>query len=212
MTIAQGLTAVTMQLEAAQRGFERDPNRARVRVTRAHELARDALADVRRSVWILAAPLVDGNALSVAMEDLTTRFAARTGLEAAYAHSGPPIELDHAVATQVLRIVQEALLNLEKHARAKAVQVGSTTSDGELRVWVRDDGVGFDAGAPHPISGPSSNGFGLLSLHERARLAGGTLHVESTPGEGTLVALTIPGTSQQNDRRDARNNNQPERE
>jgi len=191
-TIAQGLTAVTMQLEAAQRGFERDPNRARVRVTRAHELAREALADVRRSVWTLAAPLVDGNALSAALEDLTARFGARTGLNANYAHSGPPIQLDHAAATQVLRIVQEALLNIEKHARANAVQVGSAMEHGSLQVWVRDDGVGFAAGLP-PEHVASGNGFGLLSLHERARLAGGTLQVESAPGAGTVVSVTIQG-------------------
>lgn len=189
-TIAQGLTAVTMQLEAAQRGFERDANRARGRVARAHELARDTLADVRRSVWTLAAPLVDGNALEAELEELTARFAARTGLHAAYAHSGPPIQLDHAAATQVLRIVQEALQNVEKHAQARAVQVGSSTAEGGLRAWVRDDGVGFDTGAPQP-KGANGNGFGLLSLHERAHLAGGTLLVESAPGEGTLVAVTI---------------------
>jgi signal transduction histidine kinase len=189
-TIAQGLTAVTMQLEAAQRGFDRDAARARTRITRAHELAREALADVRRSVWTLAAPLVDGNALSAALEDVVARFAARTGLNANYAHNGPPIELDHPAATQVLRIVQEALLNIEKHARAKTVQVGSTMEDGALRVWVRDDGVGFAADAPHEHAA-SGNGFGLLSLRERARLAGGTLEVESAPGEGTVVSITI---------------------
>jgi signal transduction histidine kinase len=189
-TIAQGLTAVTMQLEAAQRGFERDPARARTRVARAHELARETLEDVRRSVWTLAAPLIDGQALSDALKELVERFAARTGLPASYRHSGPPPALGHAAATQVLRIVQEALQNVEKHAQAAAVTVGSKTGDGALRVWVGDDGVGFAPGAP-PANG-NGDGFGLLSLRERARLAGGTLQVESTPGEGTRVTVTIP--------------------
>jgi signal transduction histidine kinase len=78
-TIAQGLTAVTMQLEAAQRSFDRDPVRTRARLGRAHELAREALEDVRRSVWTLAAPLVNGYALSEALGELTRRFAERTG-------------------------------------------------------------------------------------------------------------------------------------
>jgi signal transduction histidine kinase len=189
-TIAQGLTAVTMQLEAAQRGFERDPARARMRIGRAHELARESLEDVRRSVWTLAAPLVDGMALSDALEDLAARFAARTGLATSYRHSGPPPALGHAAATQVLRIAQEALQNVEKHARAGAVAVGSELSAGALRVWVRDDGIGF---APDRArTGGNGDGFGLLSLHERARLAGGTLEVESAPGQGTLVAVIIP--------------------
>jgi signal transduction histidine kinase len=147
---------------------------------------------VRRSVWTLAAPLIDGRALGHALEELTERFAARTGLHASYAHSGPPPPLGHAAATQVLRIVQEALQNVEKHADAHTVDVGSALADGELRIWVRDDGVGFAPGSPPAES--NGNGFGLLSLRERARLAGGTLAVESALGEGTRVIVTIPGT------------------
>jgi signal transduction histidine kinase len=193
-TIAQGLTAVTMQLEAAQRGFARDPARAQTRIARAHELSRAALEDVRRSVWTLAAPLIDGRALDHALEELTERFAVRTGLPASYAHSGPPPPLGHAAATQVLRIVQEALQNVEKHAQAHAVAVGSELADGQLRIWVRDDGIGFAPDAPPAQA--NGNGFGLLSLRERARLAGGTLQVDSAPGQGTRVIVTIAGVGE----------------
>ncbi|HEX9441566.1 MAG TPA: ATP-binding protein, partial [Roseiflexaceae bacterium] len=140
--------------------------------------------------WTLAAPPIDGQALSDALKELVERFAARTGLPASYRHSGPPPALGYAAATQVLRIVQEALQNVEKHAQAAAVTVGSKTGDGALRVWVGDDGVGF-APTAAPANG-NGNGFGLLSLRERARLAGGTLQVESAPGEGTRVTVTIP--------------------
>jgi signal transduction histidine kinase len=197
-TIAQGLTAVTMQLEAAQRSFDRDLPRARARVARAHELARDTLQDVRQSVWTLAEPLVEGATLPAALDDLTRRFAARTGIAAGYQHNGPPPRIDQAAATQVLRIVQEALANVEKHARAGSVVVGSATAEsGELCAWVSDDGVGFASDAPAATgdssgSNGSSGGFGLLSLRERARLAGGTVAVESTPGAGTRVTIAVP--------------------
>jgi signal transduction histidine kinase len=188
-TIAQGLTAVTMQLEAAQRSFERDPGRARARLGRAHELARQSLEDVRRSVWTLAAPLIDGQALSQALDELTQRFAARTGITASYSHSGPAPTIGHTAATQVLRVVQEALQNVEKHAQATRICVESALDEVQLRVQVRDDGVGFDPGAPQRTD--ISGGFGLLSLRERARLAGGTLQVESAPGAGTRVTVAI---------------------
>jgi signal transduction histidine kinase len=193
-TIAQGLTAVTMQLEAAQRGFDRDASRTRARVLRAHELARDTLQDVRRSVWTLAAPLVDGQALHASLDDLTQQFVARTGVPATYEHSGPPPRMGHAAATQVLRIVQEALTNVEKHANAGEVRVESALENGELRVWVRDDGLGFASGGEPSAIIPQQNGsgFGLISLRERARLAGGTLEVESAPGAGTQVTVVIP--------------------
>lgn len=190
-TIAQGLTAVTMQLEAAQRGFDRDHARARARIARAHELARGALDDVRRSVWTLAAPLVDGHALGDALDELTRQFSARSGVPASYQHGGPPAQVGHAAATQALRIVQEALANVEKHARAGQVWVGSETDADGLRVWVRDDGVGFAADAAR-ANGSDGSGFGLISLRERARLAGGALQVQSAPGQGTRVTVTIP--------------------
>jgi len=88
-----------------------------------------------------------------------------------------------------LRIVQEALQNVEKHARASMVDVVSEVEDGEVRVWVRDNGVGFAPEAP-PSTGNGS-GFGLLSLRERARLSSGTLDVASAPGAGTRITVTI---------------------
>ena len=77
------------------------------------------------------------------IDDLTARFAERTGLAVTCEHSGAAPAIDHAAATQVLRVVQEALQNVEKHARARAVLVASEAGDGVLRVLVRDDGVGI---------------------------------------------------------------------
>lgn len=188
-TIAQGLTAVNMQLEAAGRAWDRDPQRARERVTRAAALSRSALGDVRRSVWTLAAPLIDGAALGEALADATRRFATRTGIDARYERHGPAAALGHAQATQVLRIVGEALQNVEKHARASAVLVRATMGDHQLAVQVIDNGVGFDP-ARLPASA-ASGGFGLVSLRERARLAGGSLRVESAIGEGATITLVI---------------------
>lgn len=189
-TIAQGLTAVTMQLEAAQRAFERDPERARTRLERAHELSRETLAEVRRSVWTLAAPVVEGPALVAALDEATQRFVARTGVPASYQHEGPPLNLASERAVQVLRIVQEALQNVEKHASAGRVEVGSRAeAGGTALVWVRDNGRGFDP--MHAPSNAGGSGFGLRSLDERARLAAAQLSIESAPSQGTTVCVTL---------------------
>jgi signal transduction histidine kinase len=188
-TIAQGLTAVTMQIEAAQRAAERDPERMRARLARAHTLARETLADVRRSVWALAAPEIPGDDLGAALAEQARRFGERTGLAATYQHSGPPLDLPSDRAVQALRIVQEALQNVEKHADATRVELGSCINGVATRVWVRDNGCGFDPAAPHASAG---SGFGLISLRERARLAGGDLEIASAPGVGTRVSLSIP--------------------
>jgi signal transduction histidine kinase len=159
------------------------------RLSRAHELARATLADVRHSVWALAEPLVDGAALPQELAALATACAERSGLAAHYWHEGGPIILRGEAATHVLRIVQEALHNVEKHAAARHVEIGSCVAAGELRLWVQDDGVGFD-----PLQHERDTlggGFGLIGLHERARLADGTLHITSAPGAGTRVELRL---------------------
>ncbi|MCU0492721.1 MAG: sensor histidine kinase [Chloroflexaceae bacterium] len=188
-TIAQGLAAITMQLESAVKNLERDPPRARARVERAHELARETLQDVRRSVWDLAAPLVGGQALVETLAEQVAQFGQRSGIPASYQHRGPLPTLDTAAATQLVRIVQEALTNVEKHAHASAVEVCSESNPGGLRVQVRDNGVGFDITNNDETGGRNGQGFGLRSLHERARLAGGTLHVETRPGRGTTIIV-----------------------
>jgi signal transduction histidine kinase len=185
-TIAQGLTAVAMQIEAAQRGLDRDGERARARLTRAHELARATLDDVRRSVWTLAEPLVDGAALGVTLAELVQRFGERTGVAAAYRSSGPPPPLDAAAASQIVRMVQEALQNVEKHANAAYVTVELHTDNNSIQITVLDDGVGFDPARAH------NGGFGLTGLRERARLAGATLTIESAPGGGTRMMIDMP--------------------
>jgi signal transduction histidine kinase len=190
-TIAQGLTAVTMHLEAAQRSWGRDPVRTRQRVARAHELSRTTLDDVRRSVWTLAAPLIDGASLDTALHQLTQDWHGRTSIAATYTRNGAVPRLGHAAATQALRIAQEALQNVEKHAHASSVAVELATSARAVVVRVRDNGVGFVHPDPAARLDAGGNGFGLHSLRERARIAGGELHVTSAPGAGTSVELVI---------------------
>ncbi len=184
-TVAQGLTAISMQIEAAQRAFDRDPERARARLGRAANLSRATLDDVRRSVWMLASPLAEGENLPEALADQCNQFSERTPIKASYSHNGPAPQLASAAASQVLRIAQEALHNAEKHASASHVAVATTVKSGVFRLTVCDDGIGFDAAAPHA-------GFGFRSMHERARLAGGEVQVESAVSGGTRVVLEIP--------------------
>lgn len=191
-TIAQGLTAVTMQLEAAQRSFDRDAGRTRARLGRAHALARETLDDVRRSVWTLAEPLIEARDLQPALQALAQHFQARTGVPASYQHAGAPPPVDSAAATQVARMVREALQNVEKHAQANSVTIVSEVTDDAMLVRVCDDGVGFTLAANKHAAG---QGFGLMSLHERARLAGGIVDVQSAPGEGTCVFIRIASHS-----------------
>jgi signal transduction histidine kinase len=189
-TIAQGLSALTMQIEAAQRSFDRDPERTRTRLARAHELARETLADVRRSVWTLASPIAEGAELERLLAEQAQRFSQRTGVPADIMHTGPPLVLPSEQAIQVVRIVQEVLQNIEKHAHASRVQVHSTNNGAGMTVCISDDGVGFEPDRSLPDG--QGHGFGLIGLRERARLAAAELQLHSAIGQGTTIELRLP--------------------
>jgi signal transduction histidine kinase len=143
-------------------------------------------------VWTLASPLVDAHQLSAALADHVRGFSTRTGIPASYQHDGPAPPLDHGATTQIVRILLEALHNVEKHAQAHSVTIRSCTTSDRFELSIDDDGVGFAPQAPQENG--TGSGFGLLSLHERARLAGGMLEVRSAPGEGTAVVVSVPNT------------------
>jgi signal transduction histidine kinase len=100
----------------------------------------------------------------------------------------PAVRIDGGLGrdleTTIYRVIQEALTNVIKHARADTARVSISTADGEVKVEVEDNGVGFD-------SGNATTGFGLAGIRERVSLAGGTVDVAST-GNGTLVTARLP--------------------
>ncbi len=97
--------------------------------------------------------------------------------------------LNPVVELQLLRIIQEALSNVRKHARAKSAQVGFSVSESMLQITIRDDGQGFD---PVAVANPPGEGFGLQTMRERAEGLGGCLQVASQPGQGTQVVAQVP--------------------
>ncbi len=93
--------------------------------------------------------------------------------------------LDPELESTIYRLVQEALTNVAKHARAEHVRLRAADGDGAIEVFIQDDGVGFDPKAPH-------EGFGILGMRERVAMAGGALEITSAPGTGVLVRAAIP--------------------
>jgi DNA-binding NarL/FixJ family response regulator/signal transduction histidine kinase len=186
-TLAQGLTAITLQLEAAERLMPPGAEAKRL-VGEARTLARRSLAEARRAVWGLAPSPLDGRSLAEALADEVAGFGRRTGLAATFSARGeiPTLPGEHAAA--ILRVVQEALHNVEKHAKASRVRVELEHSEAggsaQVSFLVADDGLGFDPGDPRAAG---DGGFGLTSMQERMRLVGGRLDVESAPGWGARV-------------------------
>lgn len=127
-----------------------------------------------------------------ALEGLVRDFRSETGLDAASRVSGAPRRLEPAIEAALLRVAQEALANVRKHARARTVALTLTYLDDAVRLEVRDDGVGFEPELARDRDGWGASGFGLTGMRERLEQNGGTLTVESAPGQGTTIAVALP--------------------
>ena len=184
-TLVQGLTAIGLQLEGALAAFDESPHRARERLRRALDVSRESLEEARRSVLDLRAMPLVGRPLAEALAGLGRRFTSETGIRV-HVRAPAGSELPFRVEAELLRIVQEALTNVRKHAMAGEVEVTLRRAGGSLRLSVRDDGRGFSARKG------SDAGVGMLGMQERARLLGGRLRVESRPGRGTSVLASVP--------------------
>lgn len=184
-TLAQGLTAISLQLEAADALLEVNANRAREAVLKALDLTRANLEEARRSVLDLrAAPLEGrtlGDALSELCQSLQQDSRARLSFQATGDRPLPP-----RLEAGLYRIAQEALNNIRNHAQASQVSVELLVTPRQLTLTIEDNGRGFDLDHIPP------DRFGLTGLNERARLLGGTFALESELGEGTRVEVRVP--------------------
>ncbi len=170
------------------------------------EAAREAHANVRANILGLRTAGPSSQDLATAVRARLTQFSAASGVAAtlSWPPDAPAQPFPPAVEEQVLRIIQEALANVRKHARAQRVEVVFTFSAARAQVMVSDDGVGFDASerisesANQRVSASASSNpqpatsFGLTMMRERAAQIGGQLEVRSAPGAGTRVLFTAP--------------------
>jgi signal transduction histidine kinase len=187
-TLAQQLTGIVIQLEAAQALVNRDPDRSLPALASAQELARSALAEARRSVWDLRPAPLSSTGLVAAAENEVERFRHRTGIAARLRaeHMVPPPALRPQSEVTLLRITQQALANIAAHSGASRVTVRLRNLGDHVELTVRDNGHGFDTSAL-PLGS-----FGIVGMAERVRIAGGTFQVESVPSRGTTITVDLP--------------------
>lgn len=158
---------------------------ARQRLQAARESALRIVEEARRIARQLHPAIVEDLGLAKSLQSLCDEFSQRTGIPAAFAVRGASSPVPIEVAACAYRIGQQALNNVGSHARAKHASVRLSLSH-SLQLSIRDDGIGFDR------SSVSDGGLGLISMSERARMAGGKLWVKSQPGQGTAVRLELP--------------------
>jgi signal transduction histidine kinase len=195
--LVTGLGLGLKALEVAAPG----PAAAGPQLARLQELTVLIGREVHQIAMELRPTALDDLGLESALANYTERWSERTGVPVDFQAIGPDMgRLPDAVETALYRVVQEALTNVLKHARASHVSVILQCSLVQAVVVIEDDGVGFD---PELVAAPGTDAgrLGLLGMRERVALIGGTLTIESTRGQGTTIIASLPQHTGESKRR-----------
>jgi signal transduction histidine kinase/ligand-binding sensor domain-containing protein len=186
--LLQGMAAVSMQLHAVR--SQVDPKVSR-KLEAIGDVVSASLEETRRFVWNLREQGGGSGDLAVALSRLARRVSDGRPVSCQVEVEGAAVDLPHDVQNELFRITQEALANALKHADARRVGVRLRYQPTGLTVTVRDDGRGFD---PSRARGSEQGHFGLVGMHERAARIGASLAIDSRPGEGATVEISLPAT------------------
>ena len=183
--IGHTLAAQTIQINNTLLFWQPDPDRAIIFLKQAKQLGAEALLEVRKSVSMLRSNPLQGQSLEAALEKLLTDFQQTTGIDV-MRNFQVPVTLPADINTTLFRIVQESLTNISKHAQATLVTV-KLQKTGIIYLSIEDNGKGFT---------PTQNttGFGLQGMRERAASLGGEFTLQSQPGKGCYISVSLPSS------------------
>ena len=188
--IGQALTIAKMRLRMIQNALAPEDDPA-ARFVVLSQLLDDVLQTVRDLSQELRPPLLDEIGWDAALASLCESFESRTGLPVSYQLKGPPERLPPQAELTAYRVVQEALTNIIRHAAASQATVQAQREPDALTIVIMDDGTGFDSSTLNR-AGQGNTGVGLVGMRERVEHANGMLTIETAPGEGTQIRVTLP--------------------
>ncbi len=190
-SLAQELSGLVLAIESCQMALNQDQKVAQAQLAKATRMARGCLSDVRQYMTILRSNRDEPSSLLALLERSIEDFRRQTGITVDFGVIGAEIKLANEVQQAFLRVAQEALTNIRKHARAANVRLQLAYEDGEGRLLIVDDGVGFDVKAMTE-RGPAEGKYGLLGMRERTSSIKGNFDISSTPGRGTQIHVRVP--------------------
>ncbi len=189
-TLAQGFVGICSQLDAVAMAMPPDDrSKAKQYLDLARKMARHSLTEARRSVMDLRASVLEGQDLAAALHSGAQLWTAGSGVQVHVDVSGAQNGLPQEFEQHLLRIAQEAVTNVLKHAGASEIWLKLHTEARKLYLRIVDNGHGFEH---HDVFSSLGGHFGLIGMRERAERLGGELHLKSHPGEGTQVEVMVP--------------------
>lgn len=195
-TLAQGLSSIILLLRSAESAAPEDAEVTLERIDEARQSASANLAEARRFVRDLTPPALTSGSLTDALRRLCERTEGETGITCHLRLDGEPRALPGGYDIALLRAAQASLANVTTHARADTAVVTLSFLETQVTLDIYDNGVGFHPRTQHP-GPPGESGFGLTALHDRIDALGGRLDIESTPGAGTVVAVSLALTGEE---------------
>ena len=183
-TLAQSFTGISLQLEAARSILETQPEAARERLFKAKQLAKEGIAEARRSVRALRPETLKFNNLAIALPQLLDSMTSATSIETQTIIQGEP-QLTPDIEMDLYRIAQEAITNTLRHARATQLTLSLISQTSSIELQIKDNGIGFK------LSEVLNDSFGLIGMQERCDRHNGNLLFDSSPENGTSIIVKI---------------------
>jgi two-component system sensor histidine kinase DegS len=188
---AQTMANIIIQAEICEKLFEKDIDRAKRELKELKEIVRGSLKELRKIIFNLRPSALDDLGLEAVVRRSCSEFQEDTGINTDFKIFGDKMRMDSSIEVTLFRIIQEALSNIKKHAGAKNAVIKLETWKGLINLIIADDGSGFELNARTDDSAMEDH-FGLMSIKERTELLNGSLNIESAPGRGTKLFITIP--------------------
>lgn len=189
---AQTLSNVVLKAEICERMIDVDLERTRVELKNLKSIVRDCLKDIRQIIYNLRPMSLDDLGLIPTLQRYVSSFIDETGINVSLKNRGIFDDISNAVSLTTFRLVQEALNNIGKHSEAENAVVNIEVINNQIRLYIYDDGKGFDTSIKKDFDEHSSGGFGLMSMKERIDLLNGSFEIESKLGKGTRLKISIP--------------------
>ena len=188
-TLEQSLTGVALQLQAVELSLHQAPEETFCYLGASKQLLDQSRDEVRRSVWSLRSPHLEQGDLAGAIGAVVRSITTGSGPDVEVRIEGEVQALPDAVANQLLRIAQEMITNALKHSGAERIEVTLVFSAAAVTLRIQDTGAGCDLAS---LPGPEEGHFGLQSTRERVKRIGGKMQMQSAPGKGMLVEVSVP--------------------
>ena len=192
----QSIAAIAMRVNFARRLIERDPRATANELFKIEELARRTTKEIRQMLFTLRPLILESSGLVSAIEQLAIKMKEAHDQDVLLEASEDSVKgLSLKKQGLIFSIIEEAVNNARKHARSKQIKVQMRRQEDILTVFIEDDGIGFDL---DKVVSQYEQGesLGLINLQERAELVNGILHIETAPGKGTRITLTVPLTEE----------------